>query len=174
MEELRGALLILARYNAWATQRLLAALEAVDEADYRRDLGLHFHSIHGTLNHLLVGEHGLWFARFVRGESPVIALDVELESDRARLRDRLTEGAARWAPWIESLPAERLAGRLEYRSSRGEVLSLPFAPSLIHVFNHGTHHRGQITAALTGLGQTCPELDLVYQLVEAYHQTATR
>ena len=35
---------------------------------------------------------------------------------------------------------------------------------LAHVFNHGTHHRGQITAALTALGQPCPELDLVYFL----------
>ena len=36
--------------------------------------------------------------------------------------------------------------------------------TLAHVFNHGTHHRGQITAALTALGQPCPELDLVYFL----------
>ncbi len=36
--------------------------------------------------------------------------------------------------------------------------------ALAHVFNHGTHHRGQITAALTALGQPSPELDLVYFL----------
>ena len=47
---------------------------------------------------------------------------------------------------------------------RGTPASLPFAATLAHVFNHGTHHRGQITAALTALGQPCPELDLVYML----------
>ena len=47
----------LARYNAWATQALLAALERVPEGDYRRDCGLFFKSIHGTLNHLLLVEH---------------------------------------------------------------------------------------------------------------------
>jgi len=41
----------LARYNAWATQALLRALEPVPEADYRRDCGLFFQSIHGTLKH---------------------------------------------------------------------------------------------------------------------------
>ena len=44
----------LARYNAWATQRLLDAVAAVNDTDYRRDTGLFFKSIHGTLNHLLV------------------------------------------------------------------------------------------------------------------------
>lgn len=166
MEALRSQLIVLARYNEWATQRLFAALDAVPEEDIRRDLGLFFRSIHGTLNHLLVGEHGLWFARFVYGESPALALDAELEPDRARLRERLIEGAARWAPWLATVPPERLAGRIEYRSTRGEALSLPFASTLIHVFNHGTHHRGQITAALTTLGQTAPALDLVYFLVE--------
>ena len=46
-----------ARYNVWATARLLDAVRALPEEDYRRDVGLFFHSIHGTLNHLLVGEH---------------------------------------------------------------------------------------------------------------------
>jgi uncharacterized damage-inducible protein DinB len=45
-------------------------------------------------------------------------------------------------------------------------MSLPFIGALTHVFNHGTHHRGQITAALTMLGQPCPELDFVWMLQE--------
>ncbi len=163
---LRQQLLVLAHYNAWASARLLAALDQIDDTDYRRELGLFFGSIHGTLNHLLVGEHGLWYPRFVRGESPRLALNAEIETDRARVRERLLEGAARWAPFIAQLSPERLAGRIDYSSSSGVPLSLPFAPTLIHVFNHGTHHRGQITAALTALGQTAPELDLVYMLVE--------
>ena len=48
---------LLARYNQWATARLLDAVAALPDADYRRDAGLFFHSIHRTLNHLLVGEH---------------------------------------------------------------------------------------------------------------------
>jgi len=41
---------------------------------------------------------------------------------------------------------------------------LPFAQALAHVFKHSTHHRGQITAALTAIGQPAPELDMVDML----------
>ena len=157
----------LARYNVWATQQLLAAIEPVSELDYRRDLRLFFKSIHGTLNHLLVGEHMLWQRRFARGESPKLALDMEIEPDRDRLGQALKGGAKTWEPLIESWPAERFDGQLAYTNMRGEAMSLPFTTTLAHVFNHGTHHRGQISAALTMLGQPAPELDLVYFLQQA-------
>ena len=153
-----------ARYNVWATARALEAVAALPDADYRRDVGLFFKSIHGTLNHLLVAEHLLWFRRFDEGVSPKLALDVEVEHERTRLADRLQDGTARWAPLIAQWPAERFNGTLDYTTTRGIAASLPFAATLAHVFNHGTHHRGQITAALTALGQSCPELDLVYFL----------
>jgi uncharacterized damage-inducible protein DinB len=156
--------LTLARYNVWATALLLDAVAPVSEGDYRRDLGLFFKSIHGTLNHLLVAEHLLWFRRFAEGLSPKVALNAEIEVDRARLAARLREGAARWQPLIESWPANYFVGSLNYTTMRGQPASLPFAATLAHVFNHGTHHRGQITAALIRLGQPCPELDFVYML----------
>ncbi|MDR1967655.1 MAG: DinB family protein [Burkholderiaceae bacterium] len=156
--------LTLARYNVWATSLLLDAVVPISDGDYRRDLGLFFKSIHGTLNHLLVGEHLLWFRRFAEGVSPTVALNAEAEVNRRQLAERLREGAARWQPLIESWPADRFDGTLNYTTMRGQPASLPFAATLAHVFNHGTHHRGQITAALTWLGQPCPELDLVYML----------
>ena len=55
---------------------------------------------------------------------------------------------------------------LAHSHMRGQAMSLPFAATLTHVFNHGTHHRGQITAALTVCGLPAPELDLVYLLQE--------
>lgn len=154
----------LARYNVWATARLLDAVARLSEDDYRRDVDLFFKSVHGTLNHLLVGEHQLWFMRFAEGASPRVALDAELERDRAQLDALLREGAQRWEPLIASIPANRWEATLDYTTMRGTPASLPFAATLAHVFNHGTHHRGQITAALTALGRPCPELDLVYYL----------
>jgi uncharacterized damage-inducible protein DinB len=156
----------LARYNMWATQRLLTACEALSDEQYRQDVGLFFKSVHGTLNHLLVGEHLLWYPRFAKGISPKVALDMEAEPVRERLAQALKGGAANWQPLIESWPAERFDGKLSYTATNGQALSLPFAATLNHVFNHCTHHRGQITAALTMLGQPCPVLDLVYMLVD--------
>ena len=152
-----------ARYDHWATERVLAAVDPLPDADYRRDVGLFFKSVHGTLNHLLVAQR-LWFRRFAFGESPRIELNAELESDRGRLRAALLEGCEAWGPLVDGLDASRLAGKLAYTNTRGQAMSLPFAPALLHVFNHGTHHRGQTTAALTALGQPCPALDFVYYL----------
>ncbi|HEV8313656.1 MAG TPA: DinB family protein [Burkholderiaceae bacterium] len=162
---MRAHLLMLARYNEWATRRLIDEhVRGLPEPDYRRDAGLFFKSVHGTLNHLLIGEHLAWFRRFAEGVSPRIALDEEAEPDRARVAQRLIEGAARWAPLIESWPESRFDGTLDYTSTRGQPTSLPFAATLAHVFNHGTHHRGQISAAITSMGWRCPELDLVLML----------
>jgi uncharacterized damage-inducible protein DinB len=154
----------LARYHVWATHRLLEAVSCVSAEDYQRDVGLFFKSIHGTLNHMLVAEHLLWYARFAKGASPVLALDAEIEPHRERLAQALKGGSANWTPLIASWSAERFDGQLDYQTSQGAPLSLPFAATLAHVFNHASHHRGQITAALTAMGQPCPELDKVYYL----------
>ena len=154
----------LACYHAWATCRLLEAASPLNDDSYRRDVGLFFKSIHGTLNHLLVADSLLWYPRFSKGVSPVLALDAEIEPDRDRLAHALKDGAANWANLIGTWPVERFDSHLDYQTSKGEPQSLPFAATLTHVFNHATHHRGQITAALTHLGSDCPELDMVYFL----------
>jgi uncharacterized damage-inducible protein DinB len=154
----------LARYNAWATGRLYEHVDALGEDEYRRDAGLFFRSVHGTLNHLLVAEHRVWFPRFAEGVSNKVALNEELESDRARLREMLVGAVGRWQPLIESLAADRFLAVLDYKTTNGVAQSLPFAPTLGHVFNHATHHRAQITAAITAIGHRCPELDMVIML----------
>ena len=162
----------LAGYNMWATQRLLEAIEPVTDSDYRRDLQLFFKSIHGTLNHLLVGEHMLWQRRFGQGESPRVELDLEVEPDRDRLAQALKDGARMWAPLIASWPAGRFEGQLAYTTMRGQAMSLPFAATLTHVFNHGTHHRGQISAALTMLC-VCRRLITWLKLGDTFTTTPT-
>ncbi len=163
---LRLQLQTLARYNQWATQRLLETVDLLPEEAYRRNVGLFFKSVHGTLNHLLLGEHELWFKRFSGSTTAITALDAEVEPDRQRLRRRLQGDAAVWLPWLDGVSEQQLLGELHYRRTDGLAVSLPFAATLAHVFNHGTHHRGQVTAALTMLGHSCPVLDLVLMLQE--------
>ena len=161
----RNHFLMLARYNVWATERLLTHHVAnLPDGEYRRDAGLFFKSVHGTLNHLRVAEQLLWFERFARGDSPKRALNEEVETERARLATDLLNGTRAWAPVIESWPETRFDGTLDYTTTKGIALSLPFAATLAHVFNHGTHHRGQISAAITAMGHACPELDLAGML----------
>lgn len=159
----------LARYNVWATQRLLDAVLKLTDDEYRSDAGLFFKSVHGTLNHLLVGEHLIWFRRFSEGVSPKESLDREAEPERQRLAKALFDGASQWEALIQGWPAERFAGPISYTTTRGTPVQLPFAATLGHVFNHGTHHRGQITAALTAFGQPAPNLDWVALLQQQAH-----
>jgi len=163
---LRAYFASLARYHAWATARLCQHVDRLADADYRKDAGLFFKSVHGTLNHLLVAEHAAWFPRFAEGVSNQVALDAELESDRAALRGRLLAAVPRWQGLIASFDDARLAeaSTLDYTTTKGIAQSLPFAPTLGHVFNHATHHRGQITAAITAMGYPCPEIDWVWML----------
>ena len=169
--DFRAYFLTLARYDVWATRRLYEHVDKLTEDDYRRDAGLFFTSVHGTLNHLLVAEHRVWFPRLAEGTSNKVALNEEVETDRARLRERLVDAAGRWTPLIESLDPGRFAATLDYTTTNGVPQSLPFAPTLGHVFNHATHHRGQITAAITAMGYRCPEIDLVWMLqVESREQ----
>lgn len=160
------SLQLLARYNIWATTKLSQSLANVTDADFYRDSGLFFQSIFGTLNHLLLGEHELWFSRFAKRYSPTLQLNSIVEQDRHILIQTLQEKALNWITFLNDLDPQDLAGNLNYQTSTGQPKSLPYAATLVHVFNHGTHHRGQISAALTAMGYACPELDLVYMLVE--------
>ena len=154
----------LARYGAWATARLYEHVDRLTDDEYRRDVGLFFGSVHRTLNHLLLAEHHVWYPRFAEGISNRVALDTELETDRAALEARLHEAGARWVPLIATWPEGRYAGTLDYANTKGVPQSLAFAVTLAHVFNHGTHHRGQISAALTAMGYEAPVMDLVFML----------
>jgi len=162
----RDHFLMLARYHVWATERLLERhVAALSDDEYRRDAGLFFKSVHGTLNHLLVAERGLWFERFANGRSPKRKLNEEVHTDRAALNAALKQAARDWIPAIEAWDEARFDGTLSYTSTEGVTRTVPFTPTLTHVFNHATHHRGQISAAITALGHPAPEIDLLFTLL---------
>jgi len=154
----------LARYHVWATQRLLTVnLAPLSDFEWRRDSGLFFKSVHRTVNHLLLTD-SIWCGRFAEGVSLRAPLDAELHTDRAALVADLEAAVQRWPRWIPTVTDERFGGDLTYTRNNGEEVRVPFAPTLGHVFNHATHHRGQICAALTAMGHPGPELDWVYLL----------
>src|SRR5258707_15716799 len=74
-----------ALYNRLANERLYAACAALADEERRRDLGAFFKSVHGTLNHLLLGDR-IWMTRFEGGAHPSTNLDAILFNDFAVLR----------------------------------------------------------------------------------------
>ncbi len=148
-----------ARYNAWANERLYDAVGALPPGQAWLPRKAFFGSFMGTLNHLLVGDR-LWFARMTGGDMAwFTGLDQTLFEDFAALR------AAREATdrvIIDAVALLPLSGTLRYRDSRGEAREKPWSVVLAHVFNHQTHHRGQVHDMLGQCDQTPPVLDLLY------------
>lgn len=76
---------LLADYNAWANTRLYDAVADLPDANYHKDMGTFFGSLHRTLNHILVGAR-IWFQRVARvGDAPT-SLDLVLFEDFTALR----------------------------------------------------------------------------------------
>jgi uncharacterized damage-inducible protein DinB len=161
--DLRQHCHLMARYHGWGFERLFAEVDSLDAHDYERDTGLYFGSIHSTLNHLLLVDH-LWHGRLVQRPFAIASLRDIVEDDRGALRDRLLARPAVWQDYLAGLDDAALAGSAHFLKVDGSPASLPRASCLLHVFNHGTHHRGQISAVLTRLGSAAPEMDLPYYL----------
>lgn len=148
-------------YHGWAYRQLLASLASLDETRYRADRGLYFGSIHGTLNHLAVVDR-IWFSRVLHLPRPFEKLDAEAAPDRAALAAVLAEGIGLWRAWLAGQDDNALAAPLEYQNMRGDAFRRRLGEILTHLVNHGTHHRGQVTAAMTAMGLESPALDFIY------------
>lgn len=171
----------MAIYNRWAFEQLIKGLdEHIDDQNYRSDCGLFFRSIHGTLVHLLISSK-LWFSR-VHGQTSKLIHDVQIpfeinsywsrssaewedaSTDRDGLSRQILDECHRWIIYVNELDVERLLNdeTIEYFDTNGNRCERNLSEALDHIFNHHTHHRGQITAMMTRFGgQTVsPVLDL--------------
>lgn len=155
-----------AGYNAWCNGRLYDTAATVADADYRADRGAFFKSLHGTLNHLLVGDR-IWMQRFTAAGERPSRLDAILYDGFAALRAARASEDTRISHYIGSLSEEDLGGTLRYRTVvNPQIVEQALAPALDHFFNHQTHHRGQAHALLSGIvgNDRTPSFDLiVYQ-----------
>lgn len=151
----------MASYNGWMNQRIYTECAKLSDSERKKDCGAFFKSIHGTLNHILLGDK-VWLGRFLGEPFQVSGLDAELHSDFERLRaDRLaTDGAI--IDWAQSLTDADLAGTLEYISiAHPTPRKCQMWLAVAHFFNHQTHHRGQITTLLSQCGLDCGVTDLI-------------
>src|SRR5436853_7811504 len=92
-----------ARYNRLANRALFRTCAGLSEADYRRPLGAFFGSVHGTLNHLLLGD-AIWMTRFEGGTHPSTGLDAILFDQFDALRAARVQMDRRIEGFFETLP----------------------------------------------------------------------
>jgi len=160
-----------ARYNRWMNEKIYALVATLPDDERKRDRGAFFKSIHGTLNHLLVADR-VWLARF-EGKTiddgfmgpGIRSLDQELYVDFEELRRQRASTDGALATWVSGLDDEQLRGPLVYLR-RGQKVESPLWWAVAHVFNHQTHHRGQITTLLSQRGCDPGSTDLFAMLRE--------
>ena len=150
-----------AAYNRWANARLYEAALALSDADYRRDVGAFFKSMHGTLNHLLLTDR-LWLKRLTgEGDHPN-RLDAILYEDRRALALARADEDDRIARYVSALDDSAVDGLHQYATTSGKLFEQRRGDILVHLFNHQTHHRGQAHTILSiCTGREPPSLDLL-------------
>ena len=151
----------LAAYNRWANARLYDACAGLSDAARKLDRRAFFGSIHNTLNHILVGDRA-WLDRVEEIDSDAVPLDTVLFDDFAALRDARTAEDERIDRVLARMDEARMAGDLVYRNVAGTRYCTPMRLVFTHLFNHQTHHRGQVHDMLSHAGVPPPELDLIY------------
>ncbi len=150
----------LARFNAWANNEVYDAVATLPAAEIGKARpAAYFDSILGTLNHLLVCDL-LWFGRVAGVDPGVSSLDQILHEDFGALRAARAAADARIVDLVDALDEARLAADLSYGSMAGDPNSMPLGIVLASVFNHQTHHRGQVHALLKEAGAETPDLDI--------------
>ena len=160
-------------YNYWARDRQLEACAALTEEQFLRPMGNSFSSVRDTLAHLVAVEW-VWLERWL-GRSPTKLGGGEYSAETfptlgtVRERWRTVEGNMR--SYLSGLQDSALERPLSYTNFKGERWTYPLWQTLVHVVNHQTYHRGQITTLLRQLGTSAPAIDfLVAQDVGARAQ----
>lgn len=153
----------MARYGAWQNENLASAADNLVDSARREDRGAFFGSIFGTLNHLLWADR-IWMSRFAEIEPPrmkSIATSVDEAEDWQVYRAMRKAMDTTISDWTATITPDCLADDLTWWSGAfGREITRPKAILIMHLFNHGTHHRGQVHAMLTAAGLKLDDTDL--------------
>jgi len=136
---------LLIDFHYWARDRALSAVELLTIEQYAKPMGSSFSSIRDTLNHIY-GAEWIWFSRW-NGVSPTSFPTDELP-DIATLRTKWSELEGKVRALVDAAGEEGMNRVIEYRLMSGTPGASPLWQMVVHVVNHATYHRGQVTTLL--------------------------
>jgi uncharacterized damage-inducible protein DinB len=163
---------LMAQYNEWMNTKIYETASKLSAQELSKDRGAFFGSILGTLNHIAVADT-IWLKRFapllqtheelnvIRELSLPRSLDETLFATidalyvRRKILDRIFSELAK------SISVSELDQVLSYTNTKDIPSSKNLFSLFMHVFNHQTHHRGQVTTLLSQSGLDIGITDLV-------------
>ncbi len=157
----------MARYNIWQNENIYAAAARLPDGARTQDRGAFFGSIHATLNHILWADQ-IWLKRFGVGEGPMAKTIPEGLSqypawDGLVAARNACDGAI--TSFANAITPAALTGDLTWYSvGAARDLVTPMGIAVTHMFNHQTHHRGQVHALLTASGIKPGSTDLPFMI----------
>jgi uncharacterized damage-inducible protein DinB len=156
----------MAHYNRWQNQSIYGAADRLPDAERKRARGAFFESIHGTLSHILFGDQS-WMFRFTGTTEKPVAKSVPDSPtaipEWAELKAARVAFDAVIVGWATTLKPADLDGDLTWFSGTLERdVTKPRWLLVTHMFNHQTHHRGQVHCLLTQNGLRLAATDLPF------------
>jgi uncharacterized damage-inducible protein DinB len=155
----------MAQYNRWQNANIYGAAGQLSDADRKLPRGAFFGSIHGTLNHILWADE-IWMSRLAAMPTPK-AKSIRDSVAQHESWEEMWE-ARQWFDrviigWAVRITEAGLAGDLTWFSgAAGREVTRPKGLLVAHMFNHQTHHRGQLHCLLTQCGQAPGVTDLPF------------
>jgi uncharacterized damage-inducible protein DinB len=151
-----------AEYNIWMNTRLYGLCASLSEAELIKDRGAFFKSIYLTLNHIMYGDLA-FMSRFTGDPPDVPDLNKELFSGFAELSDHRRKLDIRILDWSTTLTDAWLGRPLTYQSKAdGKFRTIPHWILVTQMFNHQTHHRGQVTTMLSQMNLDIGPTDISF------------
>jgi uncharacterized damage-inducible protein DinB len=166
---------LLAKYNSWMNEQLFEMTSKLSGEELTADSGAFFKSILGTLNHILVGDI-IWLKRFsthhqsfsslsyIADLPTPLSLSQVIYSDLNQLRDVRSKMDGVLVQFSIELTEQSLTESLSYTNTAGLSSTKNFGSLIQHLFNHQTHHRGQVTVLLSQLGFNVESTDFLIEI----------
>jgi uncharacterized damage-inducible protein DinB len=158
-------ILILYKYNAWSNAKILDATSNVTQGQFLAPAPFPHGSLRGTLVHALFGEW-VWRKRW-EGTPQNPRLKPEEFPTLDSLRTRWADEETRLMKFVADVTEEGLYRKFKYISTEGAPHERVVWETMAHLVNHGTQHKTEAAAILTGLGHSPGDIDLVLYLNEA-------
>jgi uncharacterized damage-inducible protein DinB len=146
-------------YTAWASGLLVDAARQLSPEELKRDFGTADKSVLGTLVHIFAADR-VWLRR-IHGQAPSAFIEPE-DRDFARLQEAWPAVHRGWKEWAAGLSDAQAMEDISFRDMAGNPYQQPVWQIVLHLVNHGTHHRGAVAGFLRAMGHTPPKLDLIF------------
>ena len=150
---------LLANFNKWTNEKIITSCKKLTETEYKKDREAFFSSIHGTLNHLLVVDRA-YISRIEGIDHGLKSLDQILFESLLQLEEARINEDKRLIDLVNSLSLESIHKEITYKSFETSKNTYTINTILITLFNHQTHHRGQIHNMLSQAGVKPPQIDI--------------